>query len=289
MKRTVPLFLAALMACALSCPALAAEEPSAGNALYPVEVTEYTQGERPRLEKTYRLTRGQDPALIPTADFEREGKVYTLLDMTWEDQTESDTMEYTESVTMDSKTKDLEQILPELAATLDVITEDGYTGTLQLDPASIQTDASGYRSTSRTVTAKRTYPSLSDADVSMIPKTIEDNGRTLTLADVQWREAEGFFHADATYSTTVSGKSATGYTVTAAYIGDVTRTTTDTVLYKATFTGSPVGAEADGAEGIGWKWLLVLPVAGGVAGLGALGVFLEKKYKAKKGWKEFTQ
>lgn len=295
MKRTASLFLAALMVGTLACPALAAEPQEHPDTLYPTKVNEYSQGTTPRLDKVYILKAGQDPASIPTADFEREGVLYTLLDMTWADQTESDTKEYTEMVTLDSKTKDLEQILPELDATLDVTTEDGYTGTLQLDPASIQTEASGYRSTSRTVSAKRTYPNLSDADVSLIPKSIEDNGRTLTLTDVQWQEAGGFYNASAAYSTTVSGKVATGYTVTLTYTGDVTRTTNDTVIYTATFTGLPVQAVGTNApdvsedENSSMKWLLVLPVVGGIAGLGALGVFLQKKYKVKKEWKEYTK
>lgn len=49
--------------------------------------------------------------------------------------------------------------------------------------------ALGYKSSSRTVSATRTYPNLSGADVSLIPKSITDSGRTLTLADVQWQEA----------------------------------------------------------------------------------------------------
>ena len=60
--------------------------------------------------------------------------------------------------------------------------------------------------------AKRTYPNLNDADISLIPKTIEDSGRTLTLADVDWQEVptgdmgdfvEAFrYTANATYTGT---------------------------------------------------------------------------------------
>ena len=38
----------------------------------------------------------------------------------------------------------LEKILPQLAATREVITGDGYTGLLTLDTTSIKTEASGY-------------------------------------------------------------------------------------------------------------------------------------------------
>mgnify|MGYP007124769705 CR=1 FL=1 len=64
-------------------PALAAEAPSpeaTPSVLYPVEVLEYTEGDRaePRISKTYELSPMDDPALIPTGDFERSGCLYTL-------------------------------------------------------------------------------------------------------------------------------------------------------------------------------------------------------------------
>ena len=110
----------------------------------------------------------------------------------------------------------------------------------------IQVEASGYKNRSRTVTAERTYPNLSDADVSLIPKTVEENGRTLTLANVSWQEAatdpmDGYevplrYTAAASYTGTASYKTATGYAVTVEYKGDVTKTSCDTVLYTAIFT-----------------------------------------------------
>ena len=84
-KRAAPLFLAVLTACALACPALAAEAPSpeaTPSVLYPVEVLEYTEGDRaePRISKTYELSPMDDPALIPTGDFERSGCQYYPID-----------------------------------------------------------------------------------------------------------------------------------------------------------------------------------------------------------------
>ena len=40
----------------------------------------------------YLLTAADNPANIPTADFEREGYRYTLLDVTRQDYTESETV-----------------------------------------------------------------------------------------------------------------------------------------------------------------------------------------------------
>ena len=283
MKRTAALCLAALLACSLAIPAMAAD------ILYPVEVTEYMEGDSSRLKKIYVLTPADDPSLIPTEDFDREGQTYTLLDITRQDQVETDTRDYTETVTLESKTKDMDAILPQLTATLEVDTEEGYTGVLTLDTASIQVEAAGYATSTRTVTAARTYPNLSDADVSLIPKSIEDGGRTLELADVRWQEAGEFYTANATYTGTASSKYATGYTVTAEYSGEVSRTTNDTVTYAAVFSASPARTQTAAKGGMNWSWLLVLPAGAAAAGLFFGGKFLLKKHKSKKNWEEYTK
>ena len=283
MKRTAVLCLTALLACSLAIPARAAD------VLYPVEVTEYMEGDSSRLKKIYVLAPTDDPSLIPTEDFDREGQTYTLLDITRQDQVETDTRDYTETVTLESKTKDMDAILPQLTATLEVDTEEGYTGVLTLDTASIRVEAAGYSTSTRTVTAARTYPNLSDADVSLIPKSIEDGGRTLELADVQWQEAGEFYTANATYTGTASSKHATGYTVTAEYSGEVSRTTNDTVTYAAVFSASPARTQTAAKGGMNWSWLLVLPAGAAAAGLFFGGKFLLKKHKSKKNWEEYTK
>ena len=283
MKRTAALCLAALLACSLAIPAMAAD------ILYPVEVTEYMEGDSSRLKKIYVLTPADDPSLIPTEDFDREGQTYTLLDITRQDQVETDTRDYTETVTLESKTKDMDAILSQLTATLEVDTEEGYTGVLTLDTASIQVEAAGYSTSTRAVTAARTYPNLSDADVSLIPKSIEDGGRTLELANVQWQEAGEFYTANATYTGTASSKYATGYTVTAEYSGEVSKTTNDTVTYAALFSANPTQMQTAAKSGMNWRWLLVLPAGAAAAGLFFGGKFLLKKHKSKKNWEEYTK
>lgn len=283
MKRTAALCLAALLACSLAIPAMAAD------ILYPVEVTEYMEGDSSRLKKIYVLTPADDPSLIPTEDFDREGQTYTLLDITRQDQVETDTRDYTETVTLESKTKDMDAILPQLTATLEVDTEEGYTGVLTLDTASIQVEAAGYSTSTRALTAARTYPNLSDADVSLIPKSIEDGGRTLELANIQWQEAGEFYTANATYTGTASSKYATGYTVTAEYSGEVSKTTNDTVTYAAVFSANPTQMQTAAKSGMNWRWLLVLPAGAAAAGLFFGGKFLLKKYKSKKNWEEYTK
>lgn len=281
MKRASTLFLAALMVCLLAVPAYAAS-------FYPISVEEYTYGplDELRIDKVYQLSRSDDPKDIPTGDFDRGGYHYVLLDVVKTDQSETDAKDYTEIVTLETDTKDLAVIIQQLELSMEVTTEDGYTGTLMPDYPGITVEAKGYKTSSRTVTATRSYPNLSDADTSLIPRSIQDGGRTLTLADVQWQEAGGFYNATATYSGTASSKYATGYIATVEYKGEVARTSCDTVLYTATFashgetqmenspqpTQAPAGTEApDSADSAGMNWaVLVIPAALllGLAGFG---------------------
>lgn len=230
LKRAATLFAVTLMVGLLTVQAHAAS-------LYPVSVEEYTYGpfDELRIDKVYELSRSDDPADIPTEDFDRGGYHFTLLDVVKTVQGETDTKDYIEVVTLDSDTKDVGEIIKKLEPEREITTEDGYTGILKPDYTKITVEAAGYKTSSWTVTATRTYPNLSDADASLIPKTITDNGRTLTLADVQWQEAGTFYNATATYTGTASGRSVTGYTVTVEYSGEVTKTTCDTIIYTATF------------------------------------------------------
>lgn len=282
-----------------SIPALAAEADTSESArYYPISVEEYTYGEQnePRINKVYQLSLSDNPSGIPTKDFVRNGRLYYLLDMTRKDEVGVDTKPHTETVTRPSDTSNMEEILQGLEAELEVTTEEGYTGVLRLDHTSVQVTTDGYATKTQPLSATRSYPNLSEADVSLVPKSIEDSGRTLTLADVQWQEAGGFYNAAATYTGTASSKYATGYTVTADYAGEVTKTTSGTVLYTAVFglaeeqeavTAIPQPAAEGG--GFDWRWLLVLPAGAGVVGLVFLGRFLLQKYKSKKEWKEYNK
>ena len=97
MKKKVSFALCtALMLCSMSVAALAAEpmteadtvstmisaaDTLPGISAYPAEVRASEENGVYRLEKVYYLTAKDDPATIPTTDFEREGRTYTLLDL----------------------------------------------------------------------------------------------------------------------------------------------------------------------------------------------------------------
>lgn len=106
MKRIVTTLCALAVIMVGSIPAMAAEEPPRQDAsYYPISVDEYTYGEleEPRINKVYQLSLSDDPSLIPTEDFERDGLWFTLLDMTRKNEVGVDTQPYTETVTRPSK------------------------------------------------------------------------------------------------------------------------------------------------------------------------------------------
>ena len=282
--------LSSVLAFALLTLLLTAQTALAAG-LYPTEIRETGEGGKHRLEKVYILSAADNPDNIPTEEFEREGYHYTLMDIVRQDYSESDAKEYSETVTINSKTKDMVSIMPQLAATKEVETEDGYAGTLTLDTASIKVEAAGYSSSSRTVTANRTYPNLSDADTSYIPKSVSENGRTLKLADIQWQESGNGYTANATYTGSATSKSATGYTVTANYVGQVAKTVSGEIIYTAVFSGTPVasGGAAMMAEGGNFAWLLALLLAAVIGGAFFGGRMIIRKRKAKKEWREYTK
>ena len=166
-----------------------------------------------------------------------------------QDEVGVDTQAHTETITMDSDTGDLAEVLKRLDAQMEVATEDGYTGTLLLDHTSVKVEVKGYQTSSRILSATRTYPSLSDADLDLIPKTITDGGKTLTLGAVEWSGGEnGFYTATARYTGTSSTRSATGYTVSASYTGQVAKTGCEVVTYTAIFGSVELTEEEKGAE-----------------------------------------
>lgn len=302
-KQLSALLCTALVLCAMTGAAMAMETDSttaAGVAVleqkpapmpvpvYPAEVRTSEGNGVSRLEKVYYLTDQDDPAAIPTGDFEREGRSYTLLDLLKNDQTETDTKDHIEVITLNTDTKDMAEILKLLEPTLEVSTEDGYTGILSLDHTSIAVEAAGYKTSSRTVSATRTYPNLSDADVSLIPKSVEESGHTLTLANVDWQDAatdyqDGYnlalrYNAVAIYTGTATSKYATGYVVTADYKGEVTKTSCDTVVYTAVFSSTETAGQSDiSGSGAPLNYaLLLIPL--GVVGLGTAGYFGRKGY-----------
>ena len=283
MKRILAMCLTALMlSAALAPPAFAAE------VCYPVSITRSDDGSE--IRKVYDLGPDEDPAGIPRSDFEQEGFHYTLTDLLKQEAPEYEERPHTETVSLASKSKDMESVLALLPQEREFVTGDGLSGVLKLELSTVRVEVSGYGSSTREITATRSYPNLSSQDTSNIPKTIEDGGKTLTLQNINWQtdntaSVDSYamgdrFTAVATYSGSATSSYVTGYTVIADYSGTVSRIALNKVRYVAIFEGTslrPIVVEPDPAEEVSrpfqfnWLWvgvpLGVIALCG--AGIGA--------------------
>lgn len=214
---------------------------------YPSEVHHYERNHKRVIEQIYELNHDQEPSDKICEDFVQDGYFYTLESITKNTDFTVDKKEHRETVTVESKSKNIGDIMPLLAKTKAVTTVDGYNGTLSLDESSIKVEAKGYKSGSKTVRASRTYPNLLNADLAYIPKSITENGTELELADVNWQKdltynpddyaiGERYF-AEAVYQGTKKYSYVTGYTVTAEYTGEVAKETVQKDIYTLTFVG----------------------------------------------------
>lgn len=214
---------------------------------YPSEVHHYERNHKLVIEQIYELNHDQEPSDQICEDFAQDGYFYTLESITKNTDFIVDKQEYRETFTVESKSKNIGDIMPLLAKTKAVTTADGYSGILNLDESSIKVEAKGYKSGSKTVRASRTYPNLLNADLAYIPKSITENGTELELADVHWQRDLTYnpddyavgerYLAEAVYQGTKKYSYVTGYTVTAEYKGEVTKETAQKDIYTLTFMG----------------------------------------------------
>lgn len=260
---------------------------------YPSQVSYSMNNGIFEVRKTYELPVDQEPSMQAKQSFEQDGYSFTLTDLLRQELPEQQSKEYTETVTVSSESKELTAILPLLADTKAVTTEDGFTGTLKLDTGSITVEPAGYKNNSWTVSATRTYPNLSSMDLEYIPKTTTENGRTLNFSTVDWQtdntenvddDAIGDrFSAIVTYTGTASSRNVTGYTVTAQYSGEVEKVSLDKVQYVAVFHGTPLvvpEVEVEEAPKIDWRYLAI---PGGLMLLCLAGFTAAKIKNRKKG------
>jgi hypothetical protein len=217
-------------------------------ALYPTDVTGIEENGTRWIVKTYALSSGENPDGITTDSFELDGWRYELTDITKKETAAADTRAHTETITVNTDTKDMDVIIRQLSPTLDYSSADGYAGTLSLDLATVTMESAGTKTSGYTVSATREYPQLSTNDTSLIPKTVTENGKTLTLQSVDWKsnntEAVDYdqiaksYTAIATYTATGSKTVVTGYITTAEYNGTLTKLVNGRTVYTAYFAGT---------------------------------------------------
>ena len=294
MKRILSLLMTAMILSLVCIPSALAADTS--SACYPTSVTRSEDGTE--IRKVYDLGPEEDPAGISRSDFQQDGVRYTLVDLLKQELPENESRQHMETVTLESKNKDMASVLELLPQQREFVTDDGLSGTLTLQLDTVQVDVSGYGSSTRAVNVTRSYPNLAGQDTSYIPKTIQDGGRTLTLQDISWQtdntaSLDGYamgdrFTAVATYSGSATSSYVKGYTVTANYAGTVSRIALNKTRYVAIFEGDgptvdiiPTEAESGSGFQFHWAYLLVplgvIALAGG--GMGTA-LFLKRRHES---------
>ena len=141
MKRTaMALILALTLSLGLCVSASAAE-------YIPDDVTYQNLNGQQLAIKVFTLLPDQDPSSLAEEDFEYDGFLYSHSSTVKEEQTYNEQNLHTETVTITTSTKTLEDILAELKPTIEY--DDGVaSGTLALDHSTIKTEAAGYKNSS---------------------------------------------------------------------------------------------------------------------------------------------
>ena len=206
-------------------------------------------------KKIYDVPTGTSPDQIPQEDFDRGDMHYTFQDMLRIEMPDIDRKMHSETVTVSSTSDNSNDVMALLPKSKPVTTDDGYSGTAYLDVSSISTKVAGTESVSEALSATREFPNMPEMDMTDIPKTIEDNGHTLTFSDIEWTPEteetdnlgtmETTYTAVVTYTGTATSSRTTGYTVTATYAGEVSHRNNDCIRYIAVYTGEPIIIEPE--------------------------------------------
>ena len=263
---------------------------------YPVEIQTAEEDGVRLLVKTFLVPQDTDPATLIEEGLTRRGVEYQVSDILKRELAgESESKTVTETVTVPAETDDADELAELFTGTIPY-SQDGFAGTLTLEPASIKTKATDTEGYAYTLKDVKEFSGLDRNDPYYIPKTAQKNGVILQLADVRWEpmasaaensEVPSLFSATATYTGTAWGSKASGYLATASYSGEVSKASEGELLVSVVYEEIPT---EKAAAPINWNAVL-LPILGIVLGAGLLaGCWLGGKWLlAKRGQKKPAQ
>lgn len=244
------------------------------------------------VEKVYVLPNTEDGSGIPTENFTENETEYAFAELKRQDNMQEDVKEHTETVSFHSDSNDTQTVISKFKPTIEVSTEDGYMGTLEFDYTALKVVSAGTGTQSYTITESRTYPNLTNADTSLVPKTISKDGAVLNLTNISWQSSASDnidgqelavrYTAHAEYAGTGTKTYGKGYTATAVYRGEVKKVVNDTVTYTAVFREVPKPEpEPEKKSLLSYWWVFLL--GAGVLGGGGYGAYRLIR-KRKKGY-----
>jgi len=149
-----------------------------------------------------------------------------------------------------------------------------------LNTNNVLTESIGTKTYSYTISDTKTYTGLSRNDTSYIDKSINKNGKELSLVDIEWQPTgttlvgntlvPSSYDAVAYYSGTSYGSKSTGYETTLTYVGEVKKIVEENSIIEIIYSGSRV---------VNYMWIIA-GVGIIIIGLGVL-IFLKKKKENK--------
>lgn len=203
------------------------------------------------LTEVYNVPSEVNPEDLIKSDFSSQSFVYTFESIT-KDETKTESVKNIEQeVSIPVESKNLNDNLSLLNAYINYTDEEGYQGNLYLLPDTVKIVIDGYASKNSIISDTKTYTGLEYNDPTLIPQTVQKNGYTLSISSIDWNE-EGMvqdgtipatFSATATYTKSVSSSYATGYTMTAKYKGDVSKTSIENIKYTINYLGTEIESE----------------------------------------------
>ena len=138
---------------------------------YPVSVQTAEEGGVQLLVKTFLVSEDTDPQTLVEKDLTHRGVAYEATDILRQEQpVETEKKAVSQTMTLESETDKMENILPLLKSTMDY-RADGFSGTLILDRDSIQTKETGTSNYSYQLKETKEYTGLDRNDPYYIPKT----------------------------------------------------------------------------------------------------------------------
>jgi hypothetical protein len=253
---------------------------------YPTAIQNKTEDGVKLLLKTFEVASDVSPADLAENGLVQNEVEYVLRDVlrtALPDDKEKKTVSQTVMVSSQSDKHD--DIVALLQETLDYSANE-FSGQLSLDKSSITTDVEDMESYAYTVTDTREYPGLARNDPALLPKTVEKNGVTLTLADIRWDGGNentpnpGSYTATVLYRGSANGSRPSGYLATATYIGEVEKVTPGNIVYTLVYAAKPVPVVEEMPEPFNW-----MPILFGLGGVVVIGggivlVFFLRRRKA---------
>ena len=232
MKRLITGGVACALALAMSVSAFAMWVPSSTTVQNLNGVQQYI--------KVFTVPAATNPEALIEDPFEYEGCVYTFADITKHENDFQAQKAHTETITVETKKKDLSEILDVLNPTMEY--DDGYS------------------SGSYTIRETKEIGNLDSNDMAYVPATTVKDGKTIQLESVDWQVqgtalvddvlVPSSYVAVATYAGKASYSTPTGYITTADYIGTVSCEEIKDVTYTVLYVGAKgsLTAEAEGSE-----------------------------------------